>query len=229
MREDPSKSQEFLTSEIWDRQKYNEDYLIPVDKFDFAEDDPRSKKKFVSNSLSGNERNRLFMQTGKSFVDVSMLSATDNLADARSFALLDFDNNGWTDIALMSLNAPRFKLYKNRMGEIYPENKSLRLRLTGGCESNEPNKSKLSNRDAIGARVLVTYKSGKTAMFQKQAGEGFGSQNSSTIRIGCSKDDEIVRLNVSWPSGLKSEHTEFDMKEVLMLSESEVSSGLAEK
>lgn len=223
MREDPSKSEAFLTSEIWDRQRYNEDYLIPVEKFDLADDDPKKKRKFLSNSLSGNERNRMFLQVGDTFADVSMLSGTDNLSDARSFSLLDFDNDGWTDIALMSLNAPRFQLLKNRFGEIYPDNKVLRLRLVGGHDSSQPSEKRLSNRDAIGTRVLVTYKSGKVAMFQKQAGEGFGSQNSSTLRIGCAKDDEIVKLNVRWPSGLASEHSGFGLEEVLTLSESEAS------
>jgi hypothetical protein len=42
----------------------------------------------------------------------------------------------------------------------------------------------LSNRDAVGARVLVTFESGKKVMLQRQAGEGFASQKSSVLSTG---------------------------------------------
>jgi len=219
VREDPSKSESFLTSKIWDRQKYDEKFLIPPDQFGFDKDDPRANRKFVSNSLSGNERNRLFMRSQESFFDISLLSGTDDLADARSFALVDFNNDGWTDIALMSLNVPRFKLYQNEFGKIYPDNKVLRLRLIGGHTGSKATTARLSNRDAIGAQIFATYQSGKTALFQNQAGEGFGSQNSATIRIGCSQDDEITKLEVRWPSGLKTMVQSPKLDEILTVKE----------
>ncbi len=159
------------------------------------------------------------MRSQDSFFDVSLVSGTDDLADARSFALLDFNNDGWTDIALMSLNAPRFKLYQNKFGSIFPDNKMLRLRLIGGHKKSTSAKDNLSNRDAIGARVLVSYQSGKTTMFHKQAGEGFGSQNSETICIGCPKTDHIVKLEVRWPSGLKTVVESPSLTDILTVTE----------
>jgi len=219
VREDPAKSDTFLNSELWDRQKYDEKFLIPTDELDLADDDPRKNRKFVSNSLSGKERNRLYMRAGASFADVSMVSGTDDLADCRSFALLDYNNDGWTDIALMTLNVPRFKLYQNEFGKLYPDNKVLQLRLVGGHTGSEPSES-LSNRDAIGARIRVTYESGKKSVFQKQAGEGFGSQNSGTIRIGCPQGDSISQLDIRWPSGLKTEVEKPGFGEILTVTES---------
>ncbi len=204
MREDSSKSTKFTGSNVWKSQRYNETFLVAPADANLDKDDQKSKLKFVSNSLSGDERNRLFMRHQENFADVSLLSGTDDLADARSHSLLDYDNDGWVDIALMSLNSPRFKIYRNEFGNLFPNNQSLGIRLEGGYKSSTPMESdtKLSNRDGIGAKVLVKYESGKTMLLQKQAGEGFGSQNSSTLRVGIPEGDKIVGLEVQWPSGI---------------------------
>ena len=218
MREDPTKSESFLNSEIWGRQKYNEEFLVSPENFEFDSDDPRNQRKFVSNSLSGNERNRMFMKTNGNFADVSLLSGADDLADARSFSLVDFDDDGWVDIALMSLNAPRFKLFKNEFGKIRDGNSVLQIKLVGGNDSKQPSQT-LSNRDGIGTTILVTYASGKKGLFQKQAGEGFGSQNSSTIRVGCPSNDSIENLEVRWPSGKQQTIENPSLPKVLTIEE----------
>ena len=65
-------------------------------------------------SHSGHERNRLFLnRAGEQFVDVSGVSGLDDAADGRSFALLDFDRDGWLDIAVVNANAPLLRLYRN--------------------------------------------------------------------------------------------------------------------
>lgn len=173
---------------------------------------------FTSNSLSGRERNRMFLRHGDNFSDVTLVSGTDDLADGRSFVIFDFDQDGWQDIAVMSLNAPRFKIYRNEMKAYYPDNTSFRFRLVGGNQSPKPNPS-LSNRDAIGTQVLVTFESGKKIMMHKQAGEGFASQNSETQMIGIPPGDSVVRLDVRWPSGLKKRIDNPDASEILTIKE----------
>ncbi|MFK7770037.1 MAG: ASPIC/UnbV domain-containing protein [Mariniblastus sp.] len=208
MRDDPSKSNDFSSSDVWGEQKYEESFLVAPSDVNIDVNDRKASLKFVSNSLSGNERNRLFMRNEKNFADVSLLSGTDDLADARSHSLIDFDNDGWVDIALMSLNSPRFKIYRNEFASLFPNNQSLRIRLVGGHQGSSAidfEKNNLSNRDAIGAKILVTYASGKTTLLQRQSGEGFGSQNSAMLHVGCSENDKILSLNVQWPSGRKSE------------------------
>ena len=98
MREDSSKSTKFTGSNVWKSQRYNETFLVAPADANLDKDDQKSKLKFVSNSLSGDERNRLFMRHQENFADVSLLSGTDDLADARSHSLLDYDNDGWVDI-----------------------------------------------------------------------------------------------------------------------------------
>lgn len=185
----------------WDTQKYNDEIFMP------AEGDPNGRRmqqfSFRSNSLSGNERNRLFLNNAGNFADVTLVSGADDIADGRSFAVVDFDQDGWQDIALMSLNNPKFKLYKNQMQDLYPGNRSLRFRLRGSANSAQGQVGK-TNRDGIGARVYVKYRSGKTMIVQKQCGEGFATQNSEILSVGVPAGDEVVSLVVKWPSGKTS-------------------------
>jgi hypothetical protein len=199
VREDPSKDDEFKTLDQWNHQKHADRIYVPVEN-----KNGRTKKRFSfnSNSLSGNERNRLFLRHGENFADATLVSGADTLADGRSFALVDFDQDGWLDIALMSLNAPRFTLYRNEMKQFYPNNKSIRIKLVGG-QSDSDESNELSNRDAIGAKALIEFQSGKKVMLQRQCGEGFASQNSEVLSLGVPAGDEVVRIKVSWPSGIE--------------------------
>ena len=54
-------------------------------------------------SFSGYERNHLFVnQDGKAFVDLSGVSGLDAVGDSRSFAVLDYNRDGWPDIGLVN-------------------------------------------------------------------------------------------------------------------------------
>lgn len=216
MREDPTKTEEFESIDLWDDQKYYEVLMVPT----VAEKNERTLPQwgFTSNSLSGRERNRMFFRHDKNYADVTLVSGADDLADGRSFGLIDFDQDGWTDIALMSLNKPRFKLFKNELGKLYPDNKPFRFQLVGGHEGAEAS-TEFSNRDGIGARVVITFESGKKMMMHKQRGEGFASQNSETLSIGIPSGDSVSKLDVRWPSGKTSTVDTPDNTEICVVKE----------
>src|SRR5262245_47412604 len=68
-------------------------------------------------SFSGHERDNLFINLGDGqFKDVSGVSGANDPGDGRVFALLDFDRDGWWDIASINANTPSLKLYENRFG-----------------------------------------------------------------------------------------------------------------
>ena len=104
------------------------------------------------------------------------------------------------------------------MAELYPGNRALRLRLIGGAREARPTES-LSNRDAVGARALVTFGSGRTVLLHKQAGEGFSSQNSEVLSIGCPAGDSVARIDVTWPSGRKTSLATPSLAEIVTIEE----------
>lgn len=168
----------------------------------FERTEPREDGiRFKSNSLSGGERNRLFMRVDGNYKEKTLISGMDFREDGRGFVLFDYDNNGWLDIGVVSPNKPRFRILRNRFGDsakVKPAN-YLSVQLVGGHDSSEPT-TEWSPRDPFGATLKVT--SGEQVrMFQLSGGEGLSSQNSSRVHIGLGQNEKVDRVEVNWPSG----------------------------
>jgi hypothetical protein len=152
-------------------------------------------------SLSGFERNHLFLSSGGTkFADISGISGLDDPADGRAFGLLDYDRDGWQDIALVNANAPMLELYRNRIGS-HPATlarpaggRMVALRFVGGNRTARPSRE-ASARDGIGARVTVDL-GGSSILREYRAGEGFASQNSATLIIGVGEHDVVPSITV---------------------------------
>ena len=151
-------------------------------------------------SQSGHERNHLFLSTGSGFADVAGISGADSPADGRSLTLLDFDRDGWQDLALVNANAPMFELYRNQMSGLRPAEKShfIAIRFEGGNRSAAP--AKLSNRDGYGA-IVEARLGAVTLVREHRAGEGLAAQSSATMLIGTGDVDGVSELLIRWPSG----------------------------
>ncbi len=158
--------------------------------------------KLVVHSLSGNERNHLFLNenAGEHFNDHSALSGLDSGSDSRGFVLLDYDRDGWQDIALVNANQPLTQLFHNELGN-FPNKKGgmIAIRFEGGSTPNTA--SKLSNRDGYGTIVEVTLKNGTLLKREHRCGDGYASQNSATMIIGIGDRSEVAKVTVRWPSG----------------------------
>jgi len=155
-------------------------------------------------SLSGRERNRVFFnRAGSGFVDLSRLSGLDDPADGRTLAWLDFDRDGWTDVAVANANRPLLQLFRNEIGDLPgagERGRSIALRLVGGNQAALPS-AEWSNRDGIGARIEVEL--GKHRLLrERRAGEGFGAQNSAVLLIGIGARERADAVTITWPSGL---------------------------
>lgn len=200
MLTDPTKSDEFRTSEAWNSPLLNFQLRVQQTK--------TGGPAYRSNSLSGNERNRLLISKDDSFQDHSLISGIDCREDARSFALFDYDQDGWLDIALASTSAPRLRIFRNRFQELGGKGRSIRLKLIG---TN-------SNRDAVGAHVTIRTNKGKRA-FQKALGEGLSSQNSPTIFITLAEGETLQNLTIRWPSGKTSTHTDLPDSSLIPITE----------
>ena len=160
----------------------------------------RHGDKVLVHSLNGNERNRYFAnRAGRSFADISALSGLDNPADSRGFAILDYDRDGWQDIALVNANQPLFNLYHNEMGTTGLSGGVIAIRFVGGNRAASPSKG-FGCRDGYGARIVVDLGNEKITR-EHRCGDGWSTQNSPTMMVGIGSHTNVVSLTVKWPSG----------------------------
>ncbi|MDB4407100.1 CRTAC1 family protein [bacterium] len=190
MRTDPNKDKDFVYSKAWESSG----------RLKFYDTDKEGKR--VSNSFSGNERDNLYLnRKGKSFTKVSALSGLDLVSDGRSFAYLDYDQDGWLDIAVASANAPQLQLLRNEIGNLTSEpSHQVTLKFFGSNQGNKPSPT-LSNRDGYGAKITATLASGLVIYREHLCGTGMAAQNSNKMHLGLGASSSIEKLVVGWPSG----------------------------
>ena len=161
----------------------------------------------VGASQSGSERNRLFAneQVGQDerFVDVSGISGIDSAGDGRSFAVWDFDRDGWLDVALVGANAPLLQVFHNELERAAPDaarqGKFVALRFRGGNGAAAPT-DEWSARDAFGTKVTL-HLGDLSIVREQRCGEGLAAQNSATMLIGIGDREVVPSIDVRWPSG----------------------------
>ena len=136
------------------------------------------------------ERNVLLRNDGHGrFDEVSGTSGVGVDQDGRAFSVFDYDQDGDADIVLMApRSSPQLRLFRN---DFVSGNAAIALRLTGTK----------SNRDAVGARVTVETDLSRTTRVVK-AGSGFLSQHSKELLLGLGMSRRIVKVTITWPSGL---------------------------
>ena len=150
-------------------------------------------------SYSGYERNKFYLNvSGETFADLSGVSGADDVADSRTWAALDYDQDGWTDIALVNANAPLLSLYRNTIGEIKKSN-HIKILLVGGADGKDLGKG-LSNKDGVGA-VVEVISGDRLIKRVRKIGDGYAAQNSSTMTIGIGSELTAQSIKVRWPSG----------------------------
>ena len=153
----------------------------------------------IHGSIASRQRNVFLRNDGQGgFDEISGTLGLDLDQDGRSFALIDVDRDGDQDLVVMAARqAPQLRIFRNDLGSVPPaagnrqgSARSVAVRLTGTK----------SNRDAIGARVIVeTDRLRRTKIVQ--AGSGFLSQHSKEQVIGLGPSERVVKLTVVWPSG----------------------------
>jgi tetratricopeptide (TPR) repeat protein len=185
----------------------------------------------VKDSIAGHHRNVFLRNDGQGgFDDVSGAVGLDLDQDGRAFSVLDFDGDGDPDLVLLSpRSAPQLRLFRNDFRE---RGATLAVRLTGtpgspfaesGAASPPqaevgPVSGRASNRDAIGARVIVETDRLRR-MKEVQAGSGFLSQHSKELLFGLGASQRVVRLTVEWPSGRKQVFTDVPLNHRLRIEE----------
>ena len=168
---------------------------------DFQDNSLLNERLLSGASYSGHERNHVFLnQSGEDYVEVSGVSGLDHPGDSRAFAVLDYDRDGWQDLAMVAANAPLFQLYRNQMGERDgAKGGMVAVRFEGGNRSSDASEE-WSTRDGYGARVVLEIGE-RTLLREHRAGEGLAAQNSATVKVGIGDAPRAKRLEIRWPSG----------------------------
>ncbi|YCM42879.1 ASPIC/UnbV domain-containing protein [Verrucomicrobiaceae bacterium 227] len=217
MRQDETIGGKLRKSKAWDRdpQTGMVDHLLDarVETGDEVVDG-----KLRVHSLSGHERNKLYLNDGKgsNFSDQSGLSGLDDEADGRAFAIFDYDRDGWSDIVSVNAMNPLTRLFHNEMSDQARSGHFIALSFRGG--NRTAMKSDWSSRDGYGARVEVR-KGEETIEREHRCGQGYGSQNSAVMMVGLGDWEEIDEVIVRWPSGRKSTVTKVKHGEWLTVDE----------
>jgi Tfp pilus assembly protein PilF/peroxiredoxin len=149
----------------------------------------------IHGSIASRQRNVFVRNDGQGgFDDVSGTLGLDLDQDGRSFAAFDIDRDGDEDLLTMAARqAPHLRVFQNAFA---PKAAALAVRLVGAVGSG----GLTSNRDAIGARIIVeTDRMRRTKIVQ--AGSGFLSQRSKELVFGLGESQRVLKLTIVWPSG----------------------------
>jgi hypothetical protein len=159
--------------------------------------------------------NRLYRNNGDgSFTDVTDAAGVPGNPFVReaSVATGDLDNDGWLDLVVASQREWRRQyrplrrnlLFFNRGGTAA----WLELKLHGTR----------SNRDAIGARALVTA-GGRRQLREQGGGSRMYSQDSPVLHFGLGSAALADSLTIEWPAGCRTVVTKVPVRQLLELRE----------
>jgi hypothetical protein len=131
----------------------------------------------------------LMRNTGKGFVDVSATAGPsfNQPIVARGAAFGDLNNDGQVDVVLGVLNGSPLILRNDGT-----KNHWIGIGLVGSK----------SNRDGLGARVVVIDKSGKRQVFDVSTSGSYLSANDPRIVAGLGAANGVKSVEVRWPSGV---------------------------
>ena len=172
-------------------------------------------------SFSGNEINHFFLNNeGKEFLVQTGISGADHSGDARCFALFDYDHDGYQDFILVGANRPYTQVFRNRMGDLMPDEMRIQpvmFQFVGGNRANQPS-TEWGARDGFGAKVMLTA-GDMNILREYRCGEGLGAQNSATMSIGIGRYDHASNARVVWPSGRVTEIGKVSPGEIVVVYE----------
>ncbi len=134
--------------------------------------------------------NPLFRNDGTGvFTDIGHASGADDPGPSVGVASADYDNDGWVDLVVGNYDRG-YRLYRNTAlaGDT---NRWLALNLVGNG---------LVNRDAVGARAVVTTSDGRVQMQDVHNGSSVGGGSALTLHFGLG-EAEIEAVEIQWPDG----------------------------
>ena len=218
MQSDQELDASLLTTDSWNREPVTGQKASDINRFKL----PTLERGKLS--FSGNERNHLFQNhRGNTFEDISGISGLDTSQDGRSFAVWDFDRDGWQDIALLNINTPVVNLFRNQRGQLdgssNAQGNMVAFKFVGGNRAGQASEE-FGPRDGYGARVLLKL-GDRTLVQQHRCGEGLGAQNSNTMFFGIGASETVDWAEIVWPSGVSQRLKDIDAGSLVTVFEDE--------
>jgi hypothetical protein len=132
----------------------------------------------------------LMRNTGRRFINVSTAAGPTFSVplSGRGAAFGDLDNDGDTDVVLIDLDGPPVILRNEGT-----KNHWLGVSLIGAK----------SNRQGLGARIVVTEADGRKQTFEVSTSGSYLSANDPRVLAGLGKAPNVISVEVRWPSGKK--------------------------
>ena len=118
--------------------------------------------------------------------------AFERAAVSRGLVTFDMENDGDLDLLVVEMDAPPTLLRNDTSGS----NRWIGFSLVG----------KGKNRDAIGARVIVTDQRGVIRQVERKSGQSYLSSCDPRLLVGLGNAKGNVSVSVRWPSGEVIEH-----------------------
>jgi len=152
--------------------------------------DTSNKKRNVYIPVATKESNVFFANESGKLINQSKSSGIDLLGNSRSAAYLDYDRDGDLDIAVNNFHEDA-TFFENNLTR--KSSRWLKLKLVG-----DPKKG--VNRDAIGARIILTTNKGNTIWREIHGSIGYMSVHPKLQHFGLG-DAEINNIKIIWPNG----------------------------
>ncbi len=171
-----------------------------------------NKKQNVVLPASSRESNVFFINSNGKLQNMSEQSGANIISNSRSVAYLDFDNDGDLDMILNNYHEPAV-LYRNN-AELLAGN-WLKIKLIGDPAQN-------SNRDAIGARIIVTTKSGIQLWREVHSSVGYLSMHPKQQHFGLGKQKQ-ANITIEWTNGDKSIFEDIGVNHSYVISQTDMS------
>lgn len=140
--------------------------------------------------VSEKELNVLFTNDGGKLKNHSKGSGLDVMVNARSATYLDFDRDGDLDVAMNNYHDKAMFFENNNESS---KNNALTVKLIGNPE-------KQSNRDAIGARLIVTLPDGNKVWREVSSSRGYLTSHPKEQHIGLAQH-MLADVTIYWPNG----------------------------
>jgi hypothetical protein len=162
--------------------------------------------KLYQPNLSYEEKDLFYENVGGRFKDISAEAgpALQALRVGRGLAVADYDNDGYLDVAILSLGR-RAVLLKNQGAR---SGNWVEIRAQGTA----------SNSFGFGATVRATVE-GKTLVREVNNAASYLSSNDTRVHLGLGSAKVIQRLEIVWPSGRKQALDNVAANQILTVKE----------